>query len=299
VLREFLPEGEYLPGTSPQALYYGVDQIGSVRRVFATADSAPAYDYDAYGLPLCTGSPLTLRGYAGLLTDPVGGTSGARYRTYDPLLMRWLSRDPLGEATGAGQGTNLYGYVLGDPLGTTDPSGLLCWPKWLDDDPLLKALGLMLLLGGPEDPLADALALAPFYDEAAAAAAEVAEGIGAEAADLVSPSIGEGAAEEGGEVATTTVGRWMSQSEFDTMSETGRVVEGAGSVTNPANPEAYASAAPGSVYAQFDVLTSVLQPAGNPAWSQIPGANITTRMFGPSPVELAPATCIVCVIGGK
>ncbi len=111
-----------------------------------------------------------------------------------------------------------------------------------------------------------------------------------------------GEAAEEGEVATTTVGRWMSQSEFDTMSDTGRVVEGAGGrtyVTNPANPDAYTSAAPGSVYAQFDVPTSVLRPAGNPAWSQIPGPNITTRMFGPPPTELASATCIVCVIGGK
>lgn len=94
----------------------------------------------------------------------------------------------------------------------------------------------------------------------------------------------------------------MSQAEFDTMSETGRVVEGAGGrtyVTNPANPNAYTSAAPGSVYAQFDVPASVLRPAGNPGWSQIPGPNITTRMFGPAPTELAPATCIVCVIGGK
>jgi RHS repeat-associated protein len=217
VLREILSEGEYLPGQSPQALYYGVDQIGSVRRVFATAGSAPAYDYDAYGLPLYTGSPLTLRGYAGLLTDPVGGTSGARYRTYDPLLMRWLSRDPLGEGTGAGQGTNLYGYVLGDPLGATDPSGMLCWPKWLDDNPILEALGLMLALGGPEDPLADALALAPFYDEVAAVAAEVAEGIGAEAADLVSSSIGEGAAEEG----TTSLYRAVGPAELEDIQATG------------------------------------------------------------------------------
>lgn len=62
----------------------------------------------------------------------------------------------------------------------------------------------MLALGGPEDPLADALALAPFYDEAAAVAAEVAEGIGAEAADLVSSSIGEGASAESAATAEGT-----------------------------------------------------------------------------------------------
>jgi hypothetical protein len=43
--------------------------------------------------------------------------------------------------------------------------------------------------------------LPPFYDEAAAVAAEVAEGIGAEAADLVSSSIGEGAAAEGASIS--------------------------------------------------------------------------------------------------
>lgn len=37
--------------------------------------------------------------------------------------MRWLSRDPLGEATGAGQGTNLYGYVLGGSTGDHGPVG--------------------------------------------------------------------------------------------------------------------------------------------------------------------------------
>jgi|UPI000566943F hypothetical protein len=29
-----------------------VDQIGSVRRVFASTSSAPAYDYDPFGVPL-------------------------------------------------------------------------------------------------------------------------------------------------------------------------------------------------------------------------------------------------------
>jgi hypothetical protein len=94
---------------------------------------------------------------------------------------------------------------------------MLCWPKWLDDNPILEALGLMLALGGPEDPLADALALAPFYDEVAAVAAEVAEGIGAEAADLVSSSIGEGAAEEG----TTSLYRAVGPAELEDIQATG------------------------------------------------------------------------------
>jgi hypothetical protein len=50
-IRSYYAEGEYVPGT-PASLYYGIDQIGSVRRVFASPMSAPAYGYDPYGVPL-------------------------------------------------------------------------------------------------------------------------------------------------------------------------------------------------------------------------------------------------------
>lgn len=108
----------------------------------------------------------------------------------------------------------------------------------------------------------------------------------------------EEAAAAGG---VTRVGRWMSQGEFDTMSETGLVQEGAEGrtyVVNPANPAAYQSAAPGSVYSEFNVPTDSLFPAGKPEWSVIPGPNVTTRLYGPAPASMPPATCIVCVIGG-
>jgi RHS repeat-associated protein len=109
----------------------------------------------------------------------------------------------------------------------------------------------------------------------------------------------EGAAQTAVE-ATTRVGRWMSETEFNMMSEAGRVVEGAGGrtyVVNPADPSAFTGAGREStIYAEFDVPTSALRAAGKPEWSVIPGPNITTRLYGPAPAELAPATCIVCVI---
>ncbi|WP_438803583.1 TreTu family toxin [Methylosinus sporium] len=98
----------------------------------------------------------------------------------------------------------------------------------------------------------------------------------------------------------TRVGRWMSPQELNIMSNSGRVVEGAGGrtyVINPPNPAAYTSAAPGSVYAEFNVPTSSLFPASKPEWSVIPGPNVTTRLYGPPPASMPPATCIVCVIG--
>jgi hypothetical protein len=49
-----------LPATPAQTLYNGIDQIGSVRRVFASATSAPAHGYDPYGVPLPATAPLTI-----------------------------------------------------------------------------------------------------------------------------------------------------------------------------------------------------------------------------------------------
>jgi hypothetical protein len=40
VTREYSAEGELVPGTTPATLYYGPDQIGSVRRVFASTTRA-------------------------------------------------------------------------------------------------------------------------------------------------------------------------------------------------------------------------------------------------------------------
>ena len=48
-IRQYLDEGEFVPGTPGQPYYYGIDQIGSVRRVFASTSTAPAYAYHPYG----------------------------------------------------------------------------------------------------------------------------------------------------------------------------------------------------------------------------------------------------------
>jgi hypothetical protein len=84
----------------------------------------------------------------------------------------------------------------------------------------------------------------------------------------------------------------MSPQEFDLMSDSGSVVEGGGGrtyVVNPPNPAAYTGAAPGSVYAEFDVPTNSLFPASKPGWSVIPGPNVTTGLYGPAPLQIAPA----------
>ena len=121
VTREYYDEGEYVPGSPAQPYYYGIDQIGSVRRVFASATSAPAYRYDPYGNALQATAPLTDFNYAGMFYNADSGLYLTQYRAYDPVSSRWLSRDPTGESSDAGE--NLYAYVNGNPIDLDDFSG--------------------------------------------------------------------------------------------------------------------------------------------------------------------------------
>jgi len=43
------------------------------------------------------------------------------FREYDPFTGRWTAKDPI---LFAGGDSNLYGYVLGDPVSGIDPEGL-------------------------------------------------------------------------------------------------------------------------------------------------------------------------------
>lgn len=188
-LREYLAEGEYLPGSTPTSLYYGVDQIGTVRRVFSTDGSAPAYSYDLYGNPLQSTTPATDIGYAGMLKLADSGLNLTLYRAYDPNSGGWLARDPAGEASSSG--ANLYPYVGGNPLSLTDPLGLCWnWPNpfhWIANHPndpwwLLPLMaGTIAAGGGPEDPIGDAAAAG----EAALVRNAVADEIAAEGSDVI------------------------------------------------------------------------------------------------------------------
>jgi len=121
--RSYYDEGEFVPGAPGQPYYYGIDQLGSVRRAFASASSAPAYAYDPYGVPLSGPAPTTDFGFAGLFNHAASGLNLTLYRAYDPVAGRWLSRDPIGEE-GDPYG-NLYAYVAGNTPNLVDPLGLV------------------------------------------------------------------------------------------------------------------------------------------------------------------------------
>jgi RHS repeat-associated protein len=93
-----------------------------VRRAFASTSSAPAYSYDPYGVPLQATAPLTDFVYGGMFYNADSGLYLTLYRAYDPVAGRWLSRDPIGEPSDPL--ANLYAYVRGNPISTTDVSGL-------------------------------------------------------------------------------------------------------------------------------------------------------------------------------
>jgi RHS repeat-associated protein len=121
-IRSYYHEGEFVPGAPAQPYYYGIDQIGSVRRAFASTSSAPAYGYDPDGLALQTTAPVTDFVYGGLFYNVDSGLYLANYRAYDPTAGRWLSRDPLGEPSDPT--ANLYRYVRSNPISLIDPLGL-------------------------------------------------------------------------------------------------------------------------------------------------------------------------------
>jgi RHS repeat-associated protein len=121
VTQRYFDHGEVT--SSGQALYYGVDQLGSVRDVMSvqSGTKVQSYDYAPYGAPWGASTTVNtdLR-YAGLYTHAASGLYLANYRAYDANSGRWVSRDPIGEAGGV----NLYAYVGGNPVSGIDPYGL-------------------------------------------------------------------------------------------------------------------------------------------------------------------------------
>jgi RHS repeat-associated protein len=99
------------------------DERGSVRFVVNTATGVTAQqiEYDEFGNVLTDTNPgFQPFGFAGGLYDTDTGLVHFGAREYDASVGRWLSKDPL--LFGGGD-TNLYGYVLGDPINTLDPNG--------------------------------------------------------------------------------------------------------------------------------------------------------------------------------
>ena len=99
------------------------DQVGSLRVVADDSGTVvKRVDYDTFGNIITDSDPAfgVPFGFAGGLFDPDTGLVHFGYRDYDPDTGRWTAKDPI---LFAGGETNLYGYVLNDPVNWVDPTG--------------------------------------------------------------------------------------------------------------------------------------------------------------------------------
>lgn len=130
-----LSEYGYLPGVDqPFALitgattidsvrYHVLDEAGNVIGVTNGTAVSQATTYDDWGVATTTGSADNRLLFKGLLWEPDAGLYYMRARWYDPKLGRFISEDPIG----LDGGINDYAFGGGDPVSSSDPSGLCIW----------------------------------------------------------------------------------------------------------------------------------------------------------------------------
>ena len=104
--------------------YLHYDQVGTLRAVTdENQNIIKEITYDTFGNILQdTNREFKVPfGFAGGLHDRDTNLVHFGYREYDPLTGKWTAKDPIDFSGGD---SNLYGYVLGDPVNLVDPTGL-------------------------------------------------------------------------------------------------------------------------------------------------------------------------------
>jgi len=122
-----------------QTYYLHYDQVGTLRAITDTSHNIiKEVTYDTYGNILSdTNQNFKIPfGFAGGLYDTDTKLTRFGYRDYDAYTGKWTAKDPIDFSGGD---TNLYGYVLGDPVNFIDPTGefALSW--------VLRGLGAYFL----------------------------------------------------------------------------------------------------------------------------------------------------------
>jgi RHS repeat-associated protein len=99
------------------------DHLGSPRLVIDVTSGAvlERMDYDEFGNVILDTNPgFQPFGFAGGMYDRDTGLVRHGARDYDPETGRWTAKDPIGFNGGD---TNLYGYILNDPINAIDLTG--------------------------------------------------------------------------------------------------------------------------------------------------------------------------------
>jgi RHS repeat-associated protein len=125
--------------TSGMKYYLHYDQVGSLRAVSDTSGQiVKEIVYDTFGTIVSDSNPdfNVPFGFAGGLYDNDTKLTRFGYRDYDAYTGKWTAKDPIGFDGGD---SNLYGYVLGDPVNFVDPKGLSKIFSMADDTGKIKA----------------------------------------------------------------------------------------------------------------------------------------------------------------
>ena len=105
-------------------LWYQFDSEGNVAQRLDTSGTVLSTDrYDAWGNLLAGGDTTDPYGYkaqSGYYTDHETGIILCTYRYYDPIIGRWINRDPIGNSSDI----NLYSYCANNPISFIDIFGL-------------------------------------------------------------------------------------------------------------------------------------------------------------------------------
>jgi len=109
--------------------YYVADGLGSITRIVDGSGSVlNQYRYGAFGkMKQVQESFANAYTYTGREWDADAGLYYYRTRWYDPAVGRFMSEDPIGFAGGD---TNLFAYVLNNPVSWVDPLGLARGDWW-------------------------------------------------------------------------------------------------------------------------------------------------------------------------
>ncbi|MFK5976347.1 MAG: RHS repeat-associated core domain-containing protein [Sulfurovum sp.] len=136
--------------------YLHYDQVGSIKAVSdSDGNIIKEVIYDTFG-NILSDSNLSFKipfGFAGGLYDSDTDLTRFGYRDYDGFTGKWTAKDPIGFG---GEDSNLYGYVLGDPVNLYDTNGLFA--DTLDNPlmwPVAIGYGLYLLGDAISDSVSD------------------------------------------------------------------------------------------------------------------------------------------------
>src|SRR5580698_4232980 len=150
-------------GQSGSVGYVTTDQLNTPR---AVTDASEAIEWswtsDPFGNGQPTGSLTYNLRFPGQYYDAETGRNYNMLRDYDSSMGRYIESDP----TGLGGGLNTYAYAADNPVRNSDPSG---------KNPLAAAATTVLVLGGPENPFADAAAVVVYAGSAVWAAYELSQ----------------------------------------------------------------------------------------------------------------------------